>query len=62
VRPIAIHIMAIPVSNCSVNPARSLATALFGGPTAISQVWVFFVAPILGGVIGGFVARWLHED
>jgi len=58
----AIHIMAIPVSNCSVNPARSLATALFGGATAISQVWVFFVAPILGGVIGGLVARWLHED
>jgi aquaporin Z len=58
----AIHIMAIPVSNCSVNPARSLATALFGGSVALSQVWVFWVAPLLGGVIGGLVARWLHDE
>jgi aquaporin Z len=58
----AIHIMAIPVSNCSVNPARSLATAIFGGSTALSQVWVFWVAPLVGGVIGGLVARWLHDE
>ncbi|MBX9926020.1 MAG: aquaporin [Hyphomicrobiaceae bacterium] len=58
----AIHLMAIPVSNCSVNPARSLAAALFGGSLAISQVWVFFVAPILGGVVGGLIARYLHDE
>jgi len=58
----AIHLMAIPVSNASVNPARSLATALFGGGLALSQVWMFFVAPILGGVIGGLIAKWLHDE
>ena len=58
----AIHLMAIPVSNASVNPARSLATALFGGSVALSQVWMFFVAPILGGVIGGLIAKWLHDE
>ena len=58
----AIHLMAIPVSNCSVNPARSLATAVFGGPLAISQLWLFWVAPILGGVAGGLIAKWLHEE
>jgi aquaporin Z len=58
----AIYIMAIPVSNGSVNPARSLASAIFGGPAALSQVWLFWVAPILGGVIGGVLARWLQEE
>jgi aquaporin Z len=57
-----IHLVAIPVSNASVNPARSTATALFGGPAALSSLWLFWVAPILGGVIGGFIARWLQED
>jgi aquaporin Z len=58
----AIHLMAIPISNCSVNPARSLAAAIYGGSTALSQVWVFWVAPILGGVVGGLIARWLHDE
>jgi aquaporin Z len=58
----AIHLMAIPISNCSVNPARSLAAAIYGGQTAMSQVWLFWVAPIIGGVIGGQIARWLHEE
>jgi len=58
----AIHLMAIPISNASVNPARSLGTALFGGTTALSQLWVFWVAPIIGGVIGGALARWLQEE
>ena len=58
----AIHIMAIPVSNASVNPARSLGSAVFGGGTALSQLWLFWVAPILGGVIGGTIARWLQEE
>jgi aquaporin Z len=58
----AIHIMAIPISNASVNPARSLASAVYAGGEAFSQVWVFWVAPILGGVIGGLLGRWLLED
>jgi aquaporin Z len=58
----AIHIMAIPVSNASVNPARSLGSAIFGGTLALSQLWLFWVAPILGGVIGGVIARWLQEE
>lgn len=58
----AIHIMAIPISNASVNPARSLAAAIFGGSGALSQVWLFWVAPIIGGVIGGALARWLQEE
>jgi aquaporin Z len=58
----AIHIMAIPISNASVNPARSLGSALFGGTAALSQLWLFWVAPILGGVIGGALARWLQEE
>ena len=57
----AIHIIAIPVSNASVNLARSLGSALFGGTAALSQVWLFWVAPILGAVIGGTIARWLEE-
>jgi aquaporin Z len=58
----AIHIMAIPVSNASVNPARSLGSAVFGGSLALSQLWLFWVAPILGAVIGGTIARWLQEE
>jgi aquaporin Z len=57
-----IHLVSIPVSNASVNPARSTATALFGGSVALSSLWLFWVAPIVGGVIGGFIARWLQED
>jgi aquaporin Z len=59
---VAIHIVAIPVSNASVNPARSLGSAMFGGGTALNQLWLFWVAPILGGVIGGAIARWLQEE
>jgi aquaporin Z len=55
----AIHIMAIPISNASVNPARSLASAMYTGGEALSQVWLFWVAPILGGVIGGKLGQWL---
>ena len=57
-----IHLAAIPVSNASVNPARSTATAIFGGSAALSCLWLFWVAPIVGGVIGGFVGKWLQED
>src|ERR1043166_5070393 len=57
-----IHLVAIPVSNASVNPARSTATAIFGGPEAWGSLWLFWVAPILGGVIGGFVSKWLQDE
>jgi len=57
-----IHLVAIPVSNASVNPARSTATAIFGGPQAVHSLWLFWAAPILGGVIGGVVCRWLHHE
>jgi aquaporin Z len=58
----AIHIMAIPISNASVNPARSLGSALFGGQEALLQLWVFWAAPILGGVFGAIVYRWLDDE
>ncbi len=57
-----IHLVAIPVSNSSVNPARSTATAIFGGGTALSCLWLFWLAPIVGGVIGGGLSRWLQEE
>ena len=57
-----IHLVAIPVSNASVNPARSTATAIFGGPQAWHTLWLFWVAPIIGGMIGGFIARWLQDE
>ena len=52
-----IHLAAIPVSNASVNPARSTATAIFGGSAALSSLWLFWVAPIVGGVIGGYIGK-----
>ena len=48
------HFIAIPIDNASLNPARSLATAVFGGATPLSQVWLFFVAPIVGALLAGF--------
>lgn len=48
-----VHLVMIPVSNSSVNPARSIATAVFGGPDALAQLWVFLVAPVVGGLIAG---------
>ena len=58
----AIHIMAIPVSNASVNPARSMASAVYAGGPALSQVWLFWVAPIVGGIIGGKLGQWLLTE
>jgi aquaporin Z len=55
-----IHLVAIPISNASVNPARSTATAIFGGGVALNCLWLFWLAPIIGGVIGGLIARWLQ--
>ena len=52
-----IHLISIPVTNTSVNPARSLGPAIFVGGWALSQVWLFFVAPIAGAIIGGILHR-----
>jgi len=57
-----IHLISIPVTNTSVNPARSTGVALFAGAQAISQLWMFWVAPIVGGLIGGAIYRWLGAD
>jgi aquaporin Z len=50
-----IHLISIPVTNTSVNPARSLAPALFVGGTPLGQVWLFWLAPILGAIAAGFI-------
>lgn len=52
-----IHLISIPVSNTSVNPARSIASAIYGGPEALAQLWAFLVFPILGGLIAGFIFK-----
>jgi len=57
-----IHLISIPVTNTSVNPARSTSQALFVGGWALGQLWLFWVAPILGGVVGGVVHRMLFGD
>ena len=56
-----IHLVSIPISNTSVNPARSIATALYGGEAALSQLWVFLVFPSLGGIIAGLVFAQLFD-
>lgn len=57
-----IHLISIPVTNTSVNPARSLATAVYAGDWALGQLWLFWVAPILGAVIGAFVYKFLGSE
>jgi aquaporin Z len=56
------HLIAIPISNASLNPARSTATAIFGGAPALKCLWLFWVAPIVGGLIGGYISRELQTD
>ena len=57
-----IHLISIPVTNTSVNPARSTAVALFAEPWALQQLWLFWVAPIIGGVVGAIVHKLISED
>ncbi len=57
-----IHLISIPITNTSVNPARSLSQALFVGGEPLSQVWLFWVAPILGAIVGGFIYKNLLQD
>jgi aquaporin Z len=59
---VMIHLVSIPVTNTSVNPARSTGPALFVGGWALQQLWLFWVAPLIGGVIGGVVYRWLSDE
>jgi aquaporin Z len=57
-----IHLISIRVTNTSVNPARSTGPALFVGGWALAQLWLFWVAPLIGGAAGGFIYRWLSEE
>jgi aquaporin Z len=57
-----IHLISIPVTNTSVNPARSTGPALFVGGWALEQLWLFWLAPIAGGALGGLLYRWLRSD
>ncbi|HEI6967624.1 aquaporin Z [Yersinia sp. 2544 StPb PI] len=57
-----IHLISIPVTNTSVNPARSTAVAIFQGGWALQQLWLFWIMPILGGIIGGLIYRNLLSD
>ena len=56
-----VHLVLIPISNASVNPARSIATAIFGGAVPLGQLWVFILAPIVGGLIAGFTYNLLFD-
>lgn len=57
-----IHLISIPVTNTSVNPARSTGVALFVGGWATAQLWLFWVAPIVGGILGALVHRFLSQE
>ena len=57
-----IHLISIPVTNTSVNPARSTGVAVYVGDWAVSQLWLFWLAPIVGAVLAGIVYRWLGSS
>ncbi|GAC1621822.1 MAG: aquaporin Z [Nevskia sp.] len=57
-----IHLISIPVTNTSVNPARSTGPALFAGGWALSQLWLFWLAPIAGAIAAGVFSRWIEGD
>jgi aquaporin Z len=57
-----IHLISIPVTNTSVNPARSTGPALIAGGWALGQLWMFWVAPLIGAVLGGLVYNWLGSQ
>jgi aquaporin Z len=55
------NLVMIPVTNASINPARSTGPALFAGGAYLGQLWLFWVAPILGAAVAGFFTRWLYR-
>ncbi len=55
------HLIGIPITNLSVNPARSTGPALFVGGWALEQLWLFWAAPIVGALLAGLLATWLHD-
>jgi aquaporin Z len=57
-----IHLISIPVTNTSVNPARSTGPAVFVGDWALGQLWLFWVAPIIGALVAGYLYRWLGDE
>ncbi len=57
-----IHLISIPVTNTSVNPARSTGVAVFVGDWAVSQLWLFWVAPIVGAVLGAAIYRFISSE
>jgi aquaporin Z len=57
-----VHLISIPITNTSVNPARSTGPALFAGSWAISQLWLFWLAPITGALAAGRFHRWLNRE
>lgn len=57
-----IHLISIPVTNTSVNPARSTGVAVFAGGWAMAQLWLFWIAPLIGGIIGGSIYRFLGHN
>jgi aquaporin Z len=59
---VIIHLVGIPITGTSVNPARSIGPALFVGGAAISQLWVFIIAPLIGAVIAGLVWKYILEE
>lgn len=59
---VLIHLVSIPVTNTSVNPARSTGVALFAGGDYVAQLWLFWLAPIAGAMIAGALAKWLYDD
>jgi aquaporin Z len=56
-----IHLISIPVTNTSVNPARSTGVAVFAGDWALAQLWLFWIAPIIGGMLGGLIYRFFGD-
>ncbi|HEB27023.1 MAG TPA: aquaporin Z [Porticoccus sp.] len=57
-----IHLISIPITNTSVNPARSTGVAIFQGGWAVSQLWLFWIAPIVGAIFAGVVYRWFEDE
>ncbi|GAB4560771.1 MAG: hypothetical protein Tsb0024_23760 [Ruegeria sp.] len=57
-----IHLISIPVTNTSVNPARSTGVALFADGPALAQLWLFWVAPLIGGAVGALIWKAMASD